>query len=65
MKITATIEFELENTFGDSEEELMWLENEILVGDRNLILHSNDVGDTVGIITKVRNIKYSNHETIK
>ncbi len=42
----------------DSEDEKLWLENEILVGDGNLILHSNDVGDEVGVVRSVKNIQY-------
>jgi len=58
MTIRCTIEFELEDSFGLDEDELLWLENEILVGNRELILHSNEVGDTVGIIKSVKNIQY-------
>lgn len=58
MRIRAIIEFELEDSFGLDEEELLWLENEVLVGDGNLILHSNDVGDTVGVIKSVKSIQY-------
>jgi len=58
MKIRLTIEVELEEGYGDLEEELLWLENEILVGDGSLILHSNEVGDSVGVVKSVKNIKY-------
>ncbi len=57
-RVRCTIEFELEESFGIEEEELMWLENEVLVGDGNLILHSNDIGDTVGVVKSVKNIQY-------
>lgn len=40
------------------EDEKLWLENEILIGDGSLILHSNEIGDEVGVIKKVRNIEY-------
>ena len=61
MKIRMTVEFELDdNFFGDIEEDIMWLENKILVGDRNLLLHSNEIGDTLGEITKVSNITINN-----
>ena len=54
-----TIEFELDDAvFGKSEEEILWLENEILVGDGSLLLHSNEIGDTVGEIKKVSNITW-------
>lgn len=60
MKIKMTIEVEVDDTlYGSTHEEKLWLENEILVGDGNLILHNNDpIGDTVGVIKSVRNIKF-------
>lgn len=58
MRIKATIEFELEDTFGIQEDDLIWLETEVLIADDNLILHSNDIGDTVGVIKKISNIRY-------
>lgn len=42
----------------EDEQERLWLENEIFVGDRNLIVHSNDIGDTVGWVSKVTNVQY-------
>ena len=54
-----TIEFELDDAvFSKSEEEILWLENEILVGDGSLLLHSNEIGDTIGEIKKVSNITW-------
>ena len=55
-----TIEVEVEDDlFGlKNEEERMWLENELLIGDGSLILHSNEIGDSVGIIKKVTNLQY-------
>ena len=59
MRIKLTIEVELDEiTFGGSEDEKLWLENEILIGNGDLILHSNDIGDSVGEIKKVTNIKW-------
>lgn len=59
MIVRMTIEVQVEDTFGfDSEDEKMWFENEVLVGDGSLILHSNEIGDSVGIIKKVTNIQY-------
>ena len=57
-RIRCTIEFILEDSFGVTDEERMWLENELLVGDGNLILHSNDIGDTLGVIKSVKNVQY-------
>jgi hypothetical protein len=59
MRIKMTIEVEVEDTFNfTDEEEKMWFENEVLIGDGTLILHSNEIGDTVGIVKKVTNVKY-------
>ena len=60
MRIKLTIEVELDDTVFllRTDEEKMWLENEILVGDGNLILHSNDIGDSVGVVKRVANIQY-------
>lgn len=59
MKVQMTIEVELDDDFyGNSEDEILWLENEILIGDGNLILHSNEIGDEVGVVKSVKNIKY-------
>ncbi len=47
MKYLMLIEIELdEKLYGDTPSEEEWLETQILVHD--LILHSNDIGDTVG-----------------
>ena len=60
MKIKVTLEIELEEGFvtGKDEDEKMWFENEVMVADGNLVLHSNDIGDTVGIVKKVTNLQY-------
>jgi len=60
MKVQLIIEIELEDELYNNfaEEEKLWLENEILVGDGSLILHSNEIGDTLGIVKSVKNIKY-------
>ena len=43
MRVKLTIEVELEDGFDThNEEDKLWLENEVLVGDGNLILHSLD-----------------------
>ena len=47
-----------ENIYGFSEDEKLWLENEIFIVDGSLILHSNEIGDEVGPVKKVRNIQY-------
>ena len=54
-----TIELELDDSFLPLDEDSkLWLENEIFIGDGNLILHSNEIGDTVGEIKSVKSIKY-------
>lgn len=60
MKVKMTIEVEIDdNLYSSRPEEILWLENEVLVGDGNLILHNNDpIGDMVGTITSVKKIKW-------
>ena len=59
MKIKMTIEIEVDNdVFGQTEEEKLWLENEILIGNKSMLIHSNEIGDYIGEITSVKNIQY-------
>ena len=58
MRIKLTIEVELEEGFGMSPDEMLWFENEVLCGDGSLILHSNEIGDNVGVVKSVKGIKY-------
>lgn len=59
MTVKLTIELTLDDEiYGNSEDEKLWMENEILVGDGTLLLHSNEIGDTIGEIKKVSNIKW-------
>ena len=59
MKIKLTIEVEIDTrVFGVTKDDKLWLENEILVGDGNLTLHSDEVGDTVGIVKSVKGLKF-------
>lgn len=59
MKIKLTIEIDVDdNVYSSDVDDILWLENEILVGDGNLILHSNEIGDTLGVVKKVSNIRY-------
>ena len=59
MKIKLTIEVDVDDAFGfTDDEEKMWFENEVLIGDGSLILHSNEIGDYVGVIKKISNIQY-------
>lgn len=54
----------IEVTYEDSSnskldpEELEWFKNNILIGDGSLLLHSNEMGDLVGEVTDVRNVKF-------
>lgn len=58
-----TIEIEVdEDVFGCTEEERLWMENEVLIGNGTLILHSNEIGDEVGIVKSVKNIQYLQSE---
>lgn len=60
MKVRMTIELDLGNDFINykDDEERMWVENEILIGNRELIVHSNEIGDYVGEVTKVTNLQW-------
>jgi len=64
MKIKMIIEIDLDDAYGTDSEDLLWLENEILIGNGDLVLNSNDVGDVVGIVRKVSSIEYitTSHE---
>lgn len=66
MKIRLLIEMDLQNYLSTKdEEERRWFENEVLVGNRTLILHSNEIGDYIGEITSVKNIEFLNEEMQK
>ena len=54
-----TIEVKIDDwVFKDTEEERIYIENELLAGDGTLILHSNDIGDGIGIVKRVSNIRW-------
>ena len=56
MKVTVkmTIEVELSSTFNSlDKEEKEWLEKDILIENKELLLHSNEIGDYVGTVSKV------------
>lgn len=44
------------------DEERMWAENEMLIGNRELIVHSNEIGN-IGEITKVINLKWLDEDS--
>lgn len=60
MKVRMTVEVDLGDSFINykDDEERMWAENEIFIGDGSLILHSNEIGDCVGEVTKVSNLTW-------
>lgn len=60
MKVKLIMIIDTHDSFGDSEEEKLWLENEILIGDGSLILHSNEIGDEVGVVKSCKVIGYTN-----
>lgn len=63
MKVRMTIEIDLATGMElYDDEERMWAENEIFVGNRELIVHSNEIGDYVGEITKVSNFSWIEDE---
>jgi hypothetical protein len=62
MKLRITIDIELANAYTLDEDEKLWMENEILIGDGNLILHSNEIGDEIGVVKKVVNKQWINEK---
>jgi hypothetical protein len=60
MKIKVMLEIELDEGWFSiaDEEEKLWFENEVMVGDGSLILHSNEIGDHVGVVKSVKIIEY-------
>ena len=59
MKIKLTIEVEVDdNMIGSTQEERKWFEDEVLSGSGDLLLHSNEIGDTIGVVKKVSDIEY-------
>jgi len=57
--LSMTIEVELGDAFTFlHEEEFTWFQNEVLVGNGTLVLHSDEIGDIIGIIKKVSNVRY-------
>lgn len=64
MKVKITIEVELSGGMElHHDDERMWAENEIFVGDGNLTLHSNEIGDEVGIVKNIGNVTWIDDET--
>jgi len=58
MKIKMTITIELdESLYPNNEDVRMWLENEIFIPNE-MVLHSNEIGDEVGVIKSIKNIQY-------
>lgn len=61
MKVKITIEVELDSGMElHHDEERIWAENEVFIGDGSLILHSNEIGDEVGVVKKVDKVKWIN-----
>ena len=59
MKIKMTITVLLDDElYANDEDTRLWLENEILIGDGSLYLHSNEIGDEVGVVKSCGNIQY-------
>lgn len=60
MKIRFEIEVELDSGYilHSDNEERMFFEDEVLVADGSLFLHSNTIGDTVGEVVKIKNLEY-------
>lgn len=58
MKVKVTIEVELADMISDTEHEKRWLREEILVPNQ-LVLHSNEIGDEIGLVVAVSKIEFS------
>ena len=51
MKFLLTLELDIdEKVYGTDQDEVAWLRNDILLGNGGLILHSNEIGDEVGLV---------------
>lgn len=56
MKIEITLEIELDDNLWELDpESVEWMQNEIFSMKGGLFLHSNEIGDSVGEITDVKN----------
>lgn len=59
MILRLTIEVNIDDeAHGTSEEERLWLEENVLLGNGTLFLHSNEIGDTIGEVTKVSDVQW-------
>ncbi len=58
-KVELTITVELTDYELDNEEK-EWYEKDILIAGDDLILHSNEVGDSLGNAIKVENVRWIN-----
>jgi hypothetical protein len=58
--VKVTLEIELVAGYFEThdEDEKLWFENEVMVADGNLVLHSNDIGDTVGVVKEISDLQY-------
>jgi hypothetical protein len=59
VKMLLTVELDIDDEMYRHEEEKSWLLDEILTGEKGqLLLHSNEIGDTVGAI-KVLSVHFA------
>lgn len=60
MKVRLTIEIDLNKNLINfyDDDERMWVENEILLGNRTLMVHSNEIGDCIGEVTSVKKLTW-------
>ena len=59
MKIKLTIEVELIDVFDlPDDEEKTWFENDVLFGNEKLRLFSHEIGDFIGVVKNVSDIRY-------
>jgi len=59
MKVTLTIEVELEKGMElVMPDERKWAEEVVFIASKKLTLHSDEIGDAIGFVTKVENFKW-------
>ena len=65
MKVKMTIEVELHIPLEYlSEEEKSWVEKEVLCPEGKLVLFSDEIGDSVGGVTKVSDIRWDDEPVL-
>lgn len=59
MKVILEVYIDVEDTFDvDDKEEREWFEETILKDHESIFIHSNEIGDSLGKVTKVKLMGY-------